>query len=204
MASRCRIANLSETIMRSYVRMLRRAPLALLVLMIVLAAGAAPIYAQAPADSILHACYVPNTGTVYRIKLEDTRQACASDKHVQFSWNAVGPVGPQGPQGIPGASGTPGTSGAPGGVSGYEIVTAEFGPMLLREFEGSVSCPAGKRVLGGGATAASSAPPAKWPPTLSSSTMLPDGTGWSAKGLWTSSDISWLLHVSAICANVTP
>jgi hypothetical protein len=88
-------------------------------------------------------------------------------------------------------------------VSGYEIVTADFGPMLLREFEGTVSCPAGKRVLGGGASAVSSTPPAKFPPTLSSSTMLPDGSGWSGKGLFVS-DIPWLLHVSAICANVAP
>jgi len=192
---------LNEIIMRSDMLTPRRVLLVNLGLMVALAGGAAPAAAQAPADSVLYACYVPTTGTVYRIKVADTKQACTSDRHVQFSWNVLGPTGPQGPQGIPGVAGAPGT---PGGVSGYEIVTSDFGPMLLREFEGTVSCSAGKRVLGGGATAASSAPPAKWPPTLSSSTMLPDGTGWSAKGLWTSTDIPWLLHVSAICANVTP
>lgn len=184
--------------MQSDIRMFRHVQRARIGLIVVLAAWSAPLAAQTPADSVLYACYVPTTGTVYRIRLADTRQSCTSDKHTQFSWNFAGPTGPQGPQGISGAP------GAPSGVSGYEIVTAEFGPLLSREFEGTVSCPAGKRVLGGGATAASSVPPAKWPPTLSSSTMLPDGTGWSAKGLWTSTDIPWLLHVSAICANVTP
>lgn len=32
-----------------------------------------------------YACYVPHSGTVYRIRLPDTRQACASG-HVEFSW----------------------------------------------------------------------------------------------------------------------
>lgn len=47
-----------------------------------------PLAAQnaQPAPSVFHACYVPGTGTVYRIREVDIRQSCASASHVQFSW----------------------------------------------------------------------------------------------------------------------
>lgn len=48
------------------------------------------------------ACYVPSSGTVYRIKTADTPPACTKSAHVEFSWNHQGPVGPQGPKGDPG------------------------------------------------------------------------------------------------------
>lgn len=56
-----------------------------------------------------------------------------------------------------GLQGPPGTPGAPGanGVSGYEIVEAQFDRPALSsgstiQFLVSASCPAGKKVLGGG------------------------------------------------------
>src|ERR1041385_6711542 len=51
--------------------------------------------------ALLWACYVPTTGTVYRIKTPDTRDACVAANHVEFSWNQIGPQGPQGPNLIP-------------------------------------------------------------------------------------------------------
>jgi hypothetical protein len=36
--------------------------------------------------AVFYACYVPGTGTVYRIHEADIRQSCASATHVQFSW----------------------------------------------------------------------------------------------------------------------
>lgn len=40
------------------------------------------------AQNDLHACYVPASGTVYRIKTGgDTKETCASDQHVAFSWS---------------------------------------------------------------------------------------------------------------------
>jgi hypothetical protein len=40
-----------------------------------------------PANAILYACYVPATGTVYRIKETNTPAACDSKKaHVEFNW----------------------------------------------------------------------------------------------------------------------
>lgn len=49
-----------------------------------------PLAAQsAPGETtpvVFHACYVPGTGTVYRIREAGIRQSCASAGHVAFSW----------------------------------------------------------------------------------------------------------------------
>ena len=39
-----------------------------------------------PAPAVIHACYVPFTGTIYRIMETALHQACTSDTHVPFSW----------------------------------------------------------------------------------------------------------------------
>jgi hypothetical protein len=39
----------------------------------------------APADS-LHACYVPTSGTVYRIRATGTPSSCTKTSHVPFAW----------------------------------------------------------------------------------------------------------------------
>ncbi len=49
-----------------------------------LVATSAPLAAQTP--QVYYACYVPLTGTVYRIMTPDTKPACSSTSHVQFSW----------------------------------------------------------------------------------------------------------------------
>ncbi|HEV3485533.1 MAG TPA: hypothetical protein VG106_09000, partial [Vicinamibacterales bacterium] len=48
----------------------------------------------ATTPKLLYACYVPASGTTYRIKEADTKQECASERHVMFSWNEIGPQGP--------------------------------------------------------------------------------------------------------------
>jgi hypothetical protein len=55
---------------------------------VTLAAAAAPATAQV--DSI-RACYVPNTGNVYRIGTPDTHATCVSANHVRFAWPATFP-----------------------------------------------------------------------------------------------------------------
>ncbi len=45
--------------------------------------GAAP---SAGAQTVFHACYVPASGTVYRIKAPSTPQNCLQPTHVAFSW----------------------------------------------------------------------------------------------------------------------
>jgi hypothetical protein len=61
----------------------------------------------AEAQTTMYACYVKNTGTVYRIKTAGTPTKCSSN-HTEFSWNLEGQVGPQGPQGPAGPSGITG------------------------------------------------------------------------------------------------
>jgi len=55
--------------------------------------GSAPDGARAQTPKVYYACYVPSTGTVYRIKEPDTPQQCSSSNkkgaqvdHVEFSW----------------------------------------------------------------------------------------------------------------------
>lgn len=91
----------------------------------VLLAMAAP---PAAAQDLIHACYVPNSGTIYRVMTDDTKAECAP-KHVEFQWNEQGPQGMSGWERVS----TDCTTVPPGGTSGS-----------------AVSCPAGKNVLGGG------------------------------------------------------
>ena len=56
---------------------------------VVAAALVAPaaLRAQTPtAPKVFHACYVPSSGTTYRIKETDLKQECSKSTHVQFSW----------------------------------------------------------------------------------------------------------------------
>ena len=92
--------------------------------------------AQGP---VLFACYVPNSGVVYRVnppgspgQSADLKDACTGEKHILFSWSQVGP------QGVP-------------GLSGYERVegaTVTVAPNTLQV--ATAVCPTGKKVLGGG------------------------------------------------------
>jgi hypothetical protein len=62
------------------------------------------------ADSLVHACFVPATGTVYRIGAPGLRDTCMNQDHVHFSWNS------RGPEGAPGATGAPGEQGPQGAL----------------------------------------------------------------------------------------
>ena len=91
--------------------------------------------AQTPEPHVLYACYVPTTGTVYRIKETDLRQKCTSDKHIEFSWNQQGEKGDKGDpgdQGEPGPAGPVGPAGpegpaGPAGISRIVVREARFG-----------------------------------------------------------------------------
>src|SRR3954452_11988420 len=73
---------------------------------------AAPAAAQQ--STTIYACYVPSSGTVYRIKAPGLKDDCNSPQHVQFSWNEAGTQGPAGPAGPTGPAGPQGPAGAPG------------------------------------------------------------------------------------------
>lgn len=96
-------------------------------------AAAAPAVAPAQSPSptkVLFACYVPSSGTVYRIREPELKQECTKSSHVPFSW----------------------TDGAP---ALRQVVRVE-GPVstVLANTNGfaTASCPAGSQVVGGGYT----------------------------------------------------
>jgi hypothetical protein len=74
------------------------------------AMDSAELAAQTPAPTVLYGCYVPGSGTVYRIKSAGAPSQCASTRHVEFTWNEEGAQGPQGPAGPPGPEGPAGAS----------------------------------------------------------------------------------------------
>jgi hypothetical protein len=143
--------------------------LAAAALVVLLPRGAA---AQSSAPRTLHACYVPVSGVVYRIKAPGLPQECFTSRHVQFTWvdqGAPGPAGPAGPPGADGAAGPPGPAGPdgaagppgpdgavgppgpPSGVSGRAEVQApevQIAPTALGL--STATCPPGKVVVGGG------------------------------------------------------
>lgn len=118
----------------------------------------------AHAQSVLSACYVPKSGTLYRIDAPGAPPSCAKANHVAFSWNEQGiqgpegPVGPQGDSGPPGSPGTVGPAGeagpvgpqGPSGVSGYQFIQSIFRPVPSGMSTHALDCPAGKRATGGG------------------------------------------------------
>jgi hypothetical protein len=121
-------------------------------------------------------------------------QGPRGDKGEQGDVGPVGPMGPQGPQGPVGPQG-------PSGLSGYVIVTGN--PQVVQDGKTTrltVSCPAGKKVLGGGY----SNPDAR-------------GTNNSVLASFPSSDTMWEVQIHnpsgsaqfgitpyGICATVTP
>ena len=167
-----------------------RHPGALAALVGVVALGTPPAArAQATDPNVLYACYVPSTGTVYRIKASGLPDVCDDPKgnkppHVMFSWNQQGPQGPQGPQGAPGPQGAQGPQGTPG-VSGYVLAGQEF---LNQTFDPGhdrnymVSCPGSKKVLGGGVSFGSS--------------VDVDGTGVFVRNMAPNGSSAWLVTIA--------
>jgi hypothetical protein len=96
-------------------------------------AGALAVLTAVPAaaqSTTIYACYVPSTGTVYRIKATGLGDSCKSPQHIQFSWNETGPQGPAGPAGPTGATGPAGATGGTGpqGPAGPQGETGATGP----------------------------------------------------------------------------
>ena len=122
--------------------------------------------AQVIAPRVFWACYVPGTGTTYRVREADLKQECQKPMHVLFSWNESGPQGPQGaagatgatgPQGPQGATGPQGPAGPAGSIDWSQLWTGSKSftvPPAGAHVEDSfatnfIACPAGKRILTG-------------------------------------------------------
>src|SRR5690606_29983171 len=78
------------------------------------APGARDAAAQTSPPDTIRACYVPATGTIYRIGAPGLPSTCFSREHVEFWWNRGAPAGPQGPEGPQGPQGPEGPQGPPG------------------------------------------------------------------------------------------
>lgn len=160
-----------------------------------------------------------------KVKVKCPARVLAGQKKVTcrlFGKLPAGPQGPQGPKGPKGAKGDKGQKGDKGdkgatgapGVSGYEVVNQTFKEVFI-ENSGSprglsevktVSCPAGKRVIGGGSDLGTNAAQNGQQRQVTVSLNGPNGTGtgWSVQlfNNSTTIDTSIDLRVYAICANV--
>ena len=95
----------------------------------------------------VYGCYVPTSGTMYRIKTTDTRETCASPAHVQFTISQ-GVPGPQGPAGPKGDTGPQGAAG-PAGSARLTNVTVLISLVTLPESGQHIArCPPGKAAIG--------------------------------------------------------
>src|SRR6266516_775165 len=99
---------------------------------------AIPVFASIPGPGgLINGCFQKSTGKLRVIDPSSSRpslRACHPDE-VAIHWNQVGPAGPPGPPGL----------------SGYEMVEATFVVPAGGFVRDTVSCPSGKKVLGGGA-----------------------------------------------------
>jgi hypothetical protein len=102
-----------------------------------LAVGGGVAYASIPGPGgVVNACYKNSTGMLIVI---DSAASCPTG-YTALNWNQAGPPGP---------AGTNGTNG----VSGYEVVQGSVSvPADGGIHTGTISCPSGKVVLGGGTT----------------------------------------------------
>jgi hypothetical protein len=117
----------------------------------------------------------------------------------KMCWNIEGPPGPEGPTGPPGPQGGQG----PPGISGYEVIsstgtvvgTYNFGDTVNDE----ITCPGGKRVIGGGGADLSASAAF----ALAGSEPLEDSSGWNVtvKSL-ADGQSGPTIRVWAICAEV--
>ena len=111
---------------------------------------------------------------------------------------ATGPRGASGPAGAQGPQGPSGPSG-PSGISGWQYVVSDGRSLAPGQFSTrTATCPAGKKVLGGGASATSV-------PSFSRmlvSAPTDPGTAWVA-GVENEGPVSITMFAWAICANVS-
>jgi hypothetical protein len=158
---------------------------------------------RADAQSVLYGCYVPSSGTVYRIKGLGLPDACRSQQHVQFTWSLQGPAGPQGQTGPQGAQGPQGPAG---GLSGHQVVTSTInvapGSVLLGH---AADCPAGKLVTGGGYFTESSRTGVVWTIATSRPGQDPFTSTWSRWGVEARHNAATQqsLVVYAVCATAS-
>jgi hypothetical protein len=112
-------------------------------------------FVAAQSNTVINGCIQKQTG-VLRIPPSGS---CDPKNETAISWNQVGPQGPQGQQGPQGPAGPAGPAGPQGpqgvkgdpGISGYQVVKQDVELGGGQGAQGAAACPAGKKLLGGGA-----------------------------------------------------
>jgi hypothetical protein len=107
----------------------RKAALPLLAVVVAAAIPSAIRAQQATVDDTIRACYVPASGTIYRIGVAGGPTACHGN-HIEMKWNVAGPAGAPGvagPKGDTGPAGPPGPQGE-AGAAGAQGETGPAGP----------------------------------------------------------------------------
>ncbi len=184
--------------------------------------GAAALIAVVGIAAVAMAAGHATSSRAGKVKVKCPSRVLAGHKKVTcrlFGRLPAGRPGPQGPRGKKGARGQKGEKGdrgAPGadGVSGYEVVNQTFKEVFI-ENSGSprglsevktVSCPAGKRAIGGGTDLGTNETQNGQQRQVTVSLSAPNGTGtaWSVQlfNNSTSIDTSIDLRIYAICATV--
>jgi hypothetical protein len=138
------------------------------------------------------------SGAVTSAKVQNNSLLASDFAPNQLPRGATGPAGPQGPGGPPGAAGTP-------GLSGIQVMV-ETTPTDSSNKAALVTCPAGKKLIGGGASTLGEAAGV----ALGESNPDTVNNGWHAVGRenvergaedgWPG---QWRLVVYAICAVAT-
>jgi hypothetical protein len=174
--------------------------LATVVVVVTVSAATGVAAASIPSRSgVITACYAKKDGTLRVI--DAARAACKSRDESRLLWNE---------RGVPGAPGANGHDGAAGrdGVSGYEIATKVVFTIPVSSSGGgggSVSCPAGKKALGGGGSFIG--PNQTGDATgfiVTSSYPKADGSGWLIGFTWDNRvGVAMTVTAYAICAGMS-
>lgn len=194
-------------------------------------AGAAALIALAGVAALAFAAGDATVSKAAKVKVKCPTRVLSGKKVTcrLFGRLPQGPQGARGPQGQKGAKGQKGDKGAKGdtgargptgaagaaGVSGYEVVNQTFEGVFVENSGGmrglsetlTVTCPGGKRVIGGGTDLGTNVAQNGQQRQVSVSLSGPNGpgTGWSVQlfNNSTSIDTSIDLRVYAICASAS-
>jgi len=160
--------------------------------------------AGAAAGDVINACYHRQNG---QLRLIRPGQAC-NPSEAATSWNIQGPTGPTGPTGSTGPSGPQGERGIQGlaGVSDLQRVDMSTHNNSDSPKTTVANCPAGKKVVGGGAQIFIGEPGVKVGPiAIKKSWPDKEMTHWAATAEEVSpTELKWFLTAYALCAAVDP
>lgn len=141
----------------------------------------------------------PATISAAKLGKKLNKALAKANRAIRIARNTSKQRGPQGLAGAPGARGDAGPQGPPG-VSGVVIVEASTALDSSNTKEEEVSCPAGKRVFGGGAAAEGPG----FQSVAIDLTQPGSGSSWfAAAHEHDATGEGWELQVYAICGNAS-